>query len=196
MVVFVLLLTYISTDAARLLYYWHLSHIRPTRYAQQIIKCSGYKNTNPPLVNSLRISTCLGVICWLFNTLRPTQNGRHFTDDIFKCIFLNEDMWISIDISLKFVPKDQINDNPALVQIMAWLRPGDKPLSEPVMVIYWRLCTSLSLNELTHWDPTKWLKVCRWLIQRHFWLMLEFRSKFHLSLSPKVELKMCQHCFR
>ena len=134
MVVFVLLLTYISTDAARLLYYWHLSHIRPSRYAQQTIKCSGYKNTNPPLVNSLRISTCLGVICWLFNTLRPRQNGRHFTDDIFKCIFLNEDMWISINISLKFVPKDQINDNPALVQIMAWLRPGDKPLSEPVMV--------------------------------------------------------------
>ena len=25
-----------------------------------------------------------------FNTLRPRQNGRHFADDICKCIFLNE----------------------------------------------------------------------------------------------------------
>ena len=30
--------------------------------------------------------------------------GRHFSDDIFKCIFLNENVWISIKISLKFVP--------------------------------------------------------------------------------------------
>ena len=70
----------------------------------------------------------------LVNTLRPRQNGRHFTDDIFKCIFLNENAWISLQISLKFVPKVQINNIPALVQIMAWRRPGDKPLSEPMMV--------------------------------------------------------------
>ena len=69
----------------------------------------------------------------LFNTLRPGQNGRHFADDIFKCIFSNENVWISIKISLKFVPKGPINNIPALVQIMVWRRPGDKPLSEPVM---------------------------------------------------------------
>ena len=67
------------------------------------------------------------------NTLRPIQNGRHFADDIFKCIFLNENTWISLNISLKFVPKFRINNIPALVQIMAWRRPGDKPLSEPMM---------------------------------------------------------------
>ena len=66
-------------------------------------------------------------------TLRPRQNGRHFADDIFKCIFLNENVWIPIKISLKFVPKGPINNIPALVQIMAWRRPGDKPLSEPMM---------------------------------------------------------------
>ena len=38
------------------------------------------------------------------NTLRPRQNGRHFPDAIFKWIFLNENIWISINISLKFVP--------------------------------------------------------------------------------------------
>ena len=70
---------------------------------------------------------------WL-NTLKPRQDGRHYPDDIFKCIFLNENVWISIKFSLKFVPKGPINNIPALVQIMAWRRPGDKPLSEPMMV--------------------------------------------------------------
>ena len=68
------------------------------------------------------------------NTLRPRQNGRHFADDIFKCIFLNENIWIPIKISLKFVPKGPINNIPALVQIMAWPCLGDKPLSEPMMI--------------------------------------------------------------
>ena len=57
-----------------------------------------------------------------------------FPDDIFKCIFLNENVSISIKISLKFAPEGRINNIPALVQIMAWRRPGDKPLSEPMMV--------------------------------------------------------------
>ena len=69
-----------------------------------------------------------------FSTLRPRQKGRHFADDTFKCIFINENVRISINISLKFVPKGLINNIPALVQIMAWRRPGDKPLSEPMMV--------------------------------------------------------------
>ena len=75
----------------------------------------------------------VGVIS-ISNTLRPRQNGRHFPDDIFKCIFLNENVWISIKISLKFVPKGSIDNIPALVQIMAWRRPGAKPLSELMMV--------------------------------------------------------------
>ena len=67
-------------------------------------------------------------------TLRLRQNGRRFEDDTFKCIILNENVRISIKISLKFVPKGPINNNPALVQIMAWRGSGDKPLSEPMMV--------------------------------------------------------------
>ena len=57
-----------------------------------------------------------------------------FADDTFKRIFLNENVSISIKISLKFVPKGPINNIPALVQIMAWRRSGDKPLSEPMLV--------------------------------------------------------------
>ena len=68
------------------------------------------------------------------DTLRPRQNGRHFPDDIFKCTFLNETVWIPIKISPNFVPKGRNNNIPALVQIMAWRRSGDKALSEPVVV--------------------------------------------------------------
>ena len=70
----------------------------------------------------------------VLNTLRPRPNGRRFADDTFKRIFFNENVRISIKISLNFVPKGPINNNPALVQIMAWRRLGDKPLSEPMMV--------------------------------------------------------------
>ena len=69
-----------------------------------------------------------------FNPLRPRQNGRHFADDTLNRIFLNENVRILIKISLKFAPKGPINNIPALFQIMAWRRPGDKPLSEPMTV--------------------------------------------------------------
>ena len=69
----------------------------------------------------------------IVNTLRPRQNESHFADDIFKCIFFNENVWILIKVSLKFVPKGPINNIPSLVQIMAWRRTGDKPLSEPMV---------------------------------------------------------------
>ena len=52
----------------------------------------------------------------------------------FKCIFLNENELISLRISRKFFPKVQINNIPSLVQIMAWRLPGDKSLSETMMV--------------------------------------------------------------
>ena len=54
-----------------------------------------------------------------FNTLTPRQNGRHFSNDIFKRIFFNETIWISVKMSLKFIPEGQINNIPALVQIMS-----------------------------------------------------------------------------
>ena len=65
--------------------------------------------------------------------------GRDTMDAISQTIFsnaffLNENASIAIKISLKFVPKGLINNITALVQIMAWRRPGDKPLSEPMKV--------------------------------------------------------------
>ena len=72
--------------------------------------------------------------CGWFNTLSPRQDGRHSADDIFRCIFFNANCCILIKFSLKYVRKGPIDNNPALVQIMAWRRPGGKPLSEPTMV--------------------------------------------------------------
>ena len=71
----------------------------------------------------------------IINTLRLRRNGRHFPDYIFKCIFLNQNESTLLKISLKFfVPMIWINNIPALVQIMAWRQPCDKPLSEPMLV--------------------------------------------------------------
>ena len=90
-----------------------------------------------------------------FNTLRPKQNGRRFTDDVFKCIFLNENVWILIKISLKYVPLSPINNILALVQVMAWRQSGDKPLSEPMMVRIpmhiWVTRLQWVKNPMMHW---------------------------------------------
>ena len=68
-----------------------------------------------------------------------THWGRDKMAAIFQTTFLNafswmnENIWISIEISVKFVPKGPINNIQALVQIMAWCRPGDKLLSETML---------------------------------------------------------------
>ena len=54
-------------------------------------------------------------------------------DNIFKCIFLNDNDSFPIPISLKFVARSPINNKPALVQVMAWHQTGDKPLPELMM---------------------------------------------------------------
>ena len=69
---------------------------------------------------------------------------------IFKCILVNENVWIIIKISLKFVPKGPINNIPALVQMIngfalvrrhavIWTSGG---------IDYWHIYASLGLNEL------------------------------------------------
>ena len=90
---------------------------------------SNYINLNDQILHGVTSEKCP-----IFSTLRPTRNRRHFADDIFRYICLNENMWISIGISLKFVLKGPFNNIPSLVQIMAWRRPGDKPLAEPIVV--------------------------------------------------------------
>ena len=87
-----------------------------------------------PLFRMARTIDGFQEVMRMLNSLRPRPNRRHFADDIFKCISKNENEWISPRISLKFVPNVRNHNIPALVQKMAWRCPGDKPLSEPMMV--------------------------------------------------------------
>ena len=82
----------------------------------------------------------VGNYSWVISNVRvvvnsspPGQNGCHFAADTFKCIFMNENPCILIQISLKFVPKGPIDNIPALVQVMAWRRTGGKPLPEAML---------------------------------------------------------------
>ena len=119
----------------------------PTWYIANTMKWVGFIDCTNSQLHFLRMNTRHLKCHWTWKvrkphevpvhiiiTLRPRQNGRHFTDDILKCIFLNENVWISPKISLKFVPKVKINTIPLFVQRMAWHRPCNKPLSEPMMV--------------------------------------------------------------
>ena len=69
------------------------------------------------------------------NTLRPGQSGHDYTDDNFKCIFMNENVWILKLHWETSVPKGPIDSITAFVQILAWRRPGDKPKSEPMFAL-------------------------------------------------------------
>ena len=89
------------------------------------------------------------------NTLRPRQNGRHFADDTFKCIFVNENVRILIEISLNFVPEGPINNIPALVQIMAPMMvclPTHICVTRPQWVKVYRASSYLFVAS---WDDSK-----------------------------------------
>ena len=113
-----------------------------------------------------------------FNTLRPRQNRRHFANDIFKGIFLNENVWISIKISLKFVPKGPINNIPAWVQIMVWRRSGDKPLSEAMMV---NLPTHICVSR-PQWVKHRFYTTC---FSTH---KSQYKSKAHIIMHFAMDL--------
>ena len=117
-------------------------------------------------------------------TYRDRENGRHFPDDIFKCIFLNETIQISINISPKFIPKGPINNIPALFQIMVWRRPGDKPLSEPMMV---SLLTQICVTQ------AQWANRCG--IDYIIYAMLMHWSYHNLAISYsyKIHIDLCIH---
>ena len=67
------------------------------------------------------------------NSSPPGKNGRHLGRRQIQMHFINENDRILIQISLKFVHMSLIDNKPALVQVMAWCRRGDKPLPEPML---------------------------------------------------------------
>ena len=114
--------------------------------------------------------------CWnIVNSLRLRQNGRHFPDDIFKYIFLNENVWISIKILLKFVPMSPIYNISSLVQIMAYADQATSHYLNQWWLVYWRIHASLGLNELIQTLGTSFIVIV---------------SKIHAFSFKKVPLKM------
>ena len=67
-----------------------------------------------------------------------------FADDIFRCIFLNENIRMSIQFSLKYLLNGTIDSKSVFVQVMARRPTGDKPLPEPMLA---RLYAALGENE-------------------------------------------------
>ena len=82
------------------------------------------------------------------DTLRPRQDGRHFADDIFTCIFFNENCCILIKFSLKYVRKGPIDNNRALVQIWLGADQATSHYLNQLWLVYRRTYASLGLNEL------------------------------------------------
>ena len=67
---------------------------------------------------------------WAMNTLRPRQNGSNF-----QTAFSNAFSWMTIyEFRLRSSFLWSIYNIPALVQIIAWRRSDDNPLSAPMMV--------------------------------------------------------------
>ena len=68
----------------------------------------------------------------VLNLFPPGQNDK-ISQTTFSNAFSSKVRFLT-EISLKFDPKGPIDNNPALVEIMAWRRIGDKPLSEPMLI--------------------------------------------------------------
>ena len=129
----------------------------------------------------------------IMNILRLRQNGRHFAEDIFVRIFLNENVRISIEISLNLVSKGPINNKPALVQIIAWSQIGEKTLSEPS-----RNCGSVICYDIPTLDQYLYIK--SWKIQHfiHNYENLQtqgandiLEGNVHMKLKFQCKLKLC-----
>ena len=111
---------------------------------------------------------------WQFHTLRPRKSGRHFSDDIFKCISFNEEFEFRLRCHWNlFIGSSNI---PALVQTMGRRRPGFKPLSEPIVV---NLVTHICIT-WPQWDKKRVSCICKTISYR-IWIKFEFKFKPKLT---------------
>ena len=97
-------------------YYYHFFSLKWYRMLKSFLK----EGKNLP--------SCLALMQWGRDKMATISQMT------FSSAFFNENVWIPIKISLKFVPKGPINNITALVQIMPRRHPGQKALSELMMV--------------------------------------------------------------
>ena len=102
----------------------------------------------PRITYSLFLLQGLTLIVAQFNTLIPGQSGQHLVDNIYKCIFFDENYDILIKISPKLVPEIWTDNNSAMVHVMAWHQTGSKPIPESKLIWdAWCHMASVSRNQ-------------------------------------------------
>ena len=104
---------------------------------------------------------------------------------------MNEKFYILIKISLKFVPNGSIDNNPALVQIMAWCRIGTKPLSEPMLtwftdthIYIWYVLGGHELSSSLK-PSNSWILI-NWSLWSTYWLVICLVPSHHLNQKNKT----------
>ena len=121
--------------------------------------------------------TCRSLYKWQLRSIKGTRCFKPHTFNAFpldkmaailaadnsKCILFNKNCWIPIRIARKFVPKNAIDNNSALVQILAWHRRGDKPLPEPML-------TQITDAYIRHWGEMNWCIRFHWILYSHLLL--------------------------
>ena len=168
----------------------------------------GTKPLSELMMVSLPTHICVARPQWV-NTFRLRQmDAYYFADNIFKCIFLNENVWFTIEISVKFVPKGPIKNIPALVQIMAWRRPGHKPLSDPMLISLPMHIWVTRPQWVTGADETyavvtgihDWLSLLKYKTQQHHWentphclLATSCQTYWYKSSQRLPNTPICQH---
>ena len=85
-----------------------------------------------------------------FNSSPAGQFGGKMANDIFNYISFNENVWISIKMSLKFIPKGQVDNKSVLFQVMAWCHHATSH--------YLNQCWPSSLTHICD-SPGRWVKV-------------------------------------
>ena len=114
----------------------------------------------------------------------------HFLE--WKCMKFNK-------ISHKFVSKGPITNIPTLVQIMAWRQPGNKPLSEPMLVsllmhtyVAWPQCVNIKHSEENLAITTIVVFFFFFLLCESSLLLLTITSKrFYYEIQSPQDLTQC-----
>ena len=107
--------------------------LAPHMFSSMFICLSRFKNTFHLPYDTIHNGQLDLTALQVLSHLPLDKMAANSADDICKCIFINEKFCILIRISLKFLPRGPIDNRPALVQVMAWRRTGDKLLPETTL---------------------------------------------------------------
>ena len=116
-----------------------------------------------------------------------------FPDDIFKCIFLNANIWILIKFSLKFVCKGPI-DNIYQRWFRYWLGAGQRQAIILLYIVFGSVC---NLRNRTVTSLDMWIHVLHW--RRSNWCLKSpvtqldclFKRLFRQTSTP-ASLALCE----